>query len=194
MHWKSQCQRGLWRHLYQFTASFSTPLTLSKLQYPNSHRLWDHLVDCNHDYVSKSLHSRFEFSLNAFTEFSKISDKNICTENIVWTCYLLCKRPRCYHRVSKIFKLTPIHASVIYQIPWIHWISIPFWETPLLLINHPKQPAHRSILHRIVLSLSLSLIFCPCSQCELDAYLTYLQETADGIACMQGPVPRAQNP
>ena len=46
-------------------------------------------------------------------------------------------RPGCYHSTSKtqvrdrIFKLTLIHASVIYQIPWIHWnhlISDPFRE------------------------------------------------------------------
>ena len=50
---------------------------------------------------------------------------------------LLCKRPGCYHRAKKaqitkrIFKLIPIHASVIYRIPWnhwIHWISVPFRE------------------------------------------------------------------
>ena len=39
------------------------------------------------------------------------------------TCYLLCKRPGGYHSTSKthvrnrIFKLSPIHTSVIYQIP-----------------------------------------------------------------------------
>ena len=32
------------------------------------------------------------------------------------------------HVRDKIFKLTPIHASVIYQILWIYWISIPFRE------------------------------------------------------------------
>ena len=39
------------------------------------------------------------------------------------TCYLLVKRPGCYHSASKthvrdrIFKLNPIHASVIYHFP-----------------------------------------------------------------------------
>ena len=39
------------------------------------------------------------------------------------TSHLLCKRPGCYHSASKthvrdrIFKLSPIHASVIYQFP-----------------------------------------------------------------------------
>ena len=41
--------------------------------------------------------------------------------------HLLCKRPGCYHSTSethvrdRIFKLSPIHASVIYQIPRIHF-------------------------------------------------------------------------
>ena len=49
----------------------------------------------------------------------------------IWTCHLLCKRPRCYHSASntqvaeRIFKFSPIHSSVI---PWIHWISDPFRE------------------------------------------------------------------
>ena len=39
--------------------------------------------------------------------------------------HLLCKRPECYHSNSKthvghrVFKLSPNHVSVIYQIPWI---------------------------------------------------------------------------
>ena len=54
----------------------------------------------------------FEFSLNVFTEFSKFNDKKY----VVF-------RPGCFHSASKtqvidrIFKLTSIHASVIYQIP-----------------------------------------------------------------------------
>ena len=53
------------------------------------------------------------------------------------TCHFLCMRSGCYHSASKIqvrdgiFKLTLIHDSVIYQIPWIHWnhlISDPFRE------------------------------------------------------------------
>ena len=51
-------------------------------------------------------------------------------------CYLLCKRPSCCHSASKtqadrIFKLSPVHASVIYQIPWNRWISDPFRENPI---------------------------------------------------------------
>ena len=50
----------------------------------------------------------------------------------VRTCILLFERPGCYHRASKthvrerIFKLTPIHASGIYQIPWIRRIQWKF--------------------------------------------------------------------
>ena len=59
-----------------------------------------------------------------FTEFAEFRDKNISLyfTKIIQTCHLLCKRPRYYYSASKtqvterIFKLSPIHASVIYQI------------------------------------------------------------------------------
>ena len=67
-----------------------------------------------------------------FTEFS---DKYICRDSKrARTCHLLCKRPGCQHSASKtcvrdgIFKLTPGHASVIYQIPWICWIHWIQWK------------------------------------------------------------------
>ena len=76
----------------------------------------------------------FEFSLNVFAEFS---DKNICHySKMVWTGYLLCKRPGWYYNTGKthardrIFKLSPVHASVIYQIPWIH-CPLPFRENSI---------------------------------------------------------------
>ena len=67
--------------------------------------------------------------------------QNICHySKRAQTCHCLCKRPGCSHRTSKthvrdrIFKLNPIQASVIYQIPWIrwiHWISDPFRENSI---------------------------------------------------------------
>ena len=56
------------------------------------------------------------------------------------TCHLLCKRPGCYHSTSKthvrdrIFKLSPIHAWVVYQIPWIPFRKTPIF-TPTFLLN-----------------------------------------------------------
>ena len=58
---------------------------------------------------------------------------------IKWTrtCHVLCKRPGCNHITSKthvrntIFNLSPIHASVIYHIPWIrliHWKFCSIWK------------------------------------------------------------------
>ena len=51
-------------------------------------------------------------------------DKNICHySKRAQTCYLLCKRPGCYHIANKthvrdrIFKLSPFHASVIISFP-----------------------------------------------------------------------------
>ena len=61
--------------------------------------------------------------------FHWIQLQNICRySQKVQTCHHLCKKPGCYHSANKtdvrdrIFKLSPIHVSVIYQIPWIHWI------------------------------------------------------------------------
>ena len=48
-----------------------------------------------------------------------IIERNCC----IRTCYLLCKTQRCYHSArrahvaERIFRLTPIHASAIYQNP-----------------------------------------------------------------------------
>ena len=63
--------------------------------------------------------------------------KMLSFKKIIRSSHLPCKRSRCYHSANKthvaerIFKLSPIHAWVIYQIPrirWIHWISDPFRE------------------------------------------------------------------
>ena len=76
-----------------------------------------------------------EFYLNVFTEFSKLRYKNIFHySKRTRTCHLLCKRPECFHSTSKthvrdrIFTLNPIHASVIYQVPWICWIHRIQWK------------------------------------------------------------------
>ena len=65
------------------------------------------------------------FSLNSVTKIFAIKR--------VRTCHLFCKSPVCYHSASKthvrnrFFKLSPIHASVIYQISLnslkvlLHW-------------------------------------------------------------------------
>ena len=77
------------------------------------------------------------FSLNSVT-------KILYSKTIIQTCHLLCKRPRCYYSTSKtqvadrIFELSLIHASVIYQIPGIfliHWISDPFRKNSIVLIT-----------------------------------------------------------
>ena len=74
--------------------------------------------------------------------FAEFSDKNICHySKTAWTCHLLCKRPGCHHSASKthvrdkVFKLTPIHASVIYQIRWIQWIPLPFMKNSIVSVT-----------------------------------------------------------
>ena len=76
-----------------------------------------------------------EFFLNVFTEFSEFRDKNNSHySKSTRTCHLLCKRPGCYHSTSethvrdRILKLIQIHASVIYQFPWIRWIHWIQWK------------------------------------------------------------------
>ena len=82
----------------------------------------------------------FGFSLNVFTEFAEFSNKNICHySKRAQTCHLLCKRPGCCHNSSKtrmrdrILVISPIHASMIYQISWIHCITVPFRENSIVL-------------------------------------------------------------
>ena len=77
------------------------------------------------------LHNTWVFP-KCFTEFA---DKNICHySKRALDCHLLRRRSGCYHSTSKthvsdrIFKLSPIHAWVIYQIPWICWIHWIQWK------------------------------------------------------------------
>ena len=85
-----------------------------------------------------------EFSLNVSTEFSDkifvITVKGL--ERNLLLSHLLCEKPECYHSTSKthvrdrIFKLSSIHASVIYQIPWIRWIQ---WNPVVLRENKDDE-------------------------------------------------------
>ena len=81
------------------------------------------------------------FFLNAANSVTFFSKKRR-TDNV------LCERPRCYHRarktrpIERIFKLTQIHAPVIYQnrcIRWIRWISLPFREKSIVLIATQRE-------------------------------------------------------
>ena len=74
------------------------------------------------------------FPLNSVNSVSKI---NCHYSKRFWTCHLKWNRPGCSHSANKThvrdrdFKLTPIHALVIYQIPWIHWIPVSFTENSI---------------------------------------------------------------
>ena len=109
---------------------------------------------CKYDYIEVlciTFCLRYNFNRHWFFNlfiFSPEPNCFIAAEIVMWrspsvrnpfsrtrTCHLLCKRPGCHHSTSKthvrdrIFKLSPIHASVIYQIHWIpriHWIQWKF--------------------------------------------------------------------
>ena len=94
-----------------------------------------------------------EFSLNVFTDFAELSDKNIC--------YYSKRAQMCHPATSytrnqvreRIFKLSPIHASMIYQIPWIQWIPVPFREnsnkTQVTEIIFKLTRIHASVIYQI---------------------------------------------
>ena len=77
--------------------------------------------------------SSIEFFLNVVTEFAEFSDKNICHySKRAQTCHpaTSCVRDQ-DATTAPARQLSPIHASVIYQIPWIRWIQwipVPFRE------------------------------------------------------------------
>ena len=64
----------------------------------------------------------------SFAEIVEYSDtKLVAFKRIIWTCNFLRSRPMSYHTATKsqvanrIFKLTPIHTSVISQTHWFQW-------------------------------------------------------------------------
>ena len=75
-----------------------------------------------------------EFFLNEFYRIYRICRiwKIFLQKSCIRTHYLLCNKPGCYHSASTTHvgdrncKLNPIHASVIYHFPWIHWIQRKF--------------------------------------------------------------------
>ena len=79
-------------------------------------------------------HSNYFFIKNKSTELVKY----FCIDR---TFYPFCKRQRCKHNTRKtqvterIFKLTLIHASVIYQICRIYRMPLHFVKTPLKSIH-----------------------------------------------------------
>ena len=74
----------------------------------------------------------FATNLSFFEMFS-LNTTNLSLEGLEPAAFL-CWRPGCYHSTCEThvkdrnFKLTSTHASVIYQIRRIHWISVPFRE------------------------------------------------------------------
>ena len=101
-----------------------------------------------------------EFSLNVFTEFA---EQNISKR--ARTCHPRYLLWGCYRSTSKtpmrdrIFKLSPIHGSVIYLIPWIRWIQwipVTFRENStnfVVKVEHGTTGGQLTFLIKNVLSL-----------------------------------------
>ena len=140
---------------------------------------------------TQAMAALFEFSLNVFTEFTEFGQDH-WIHWIQWQKYfslqqkgsnlppshLLCKGPGCYHSTSKtyvrdkIFKLNPIHASVIYQIPRIQWILFPFRENSIVLL--PMETEYFKIRWVVAwyrFSRSYKHFFCQSENFLNDKYL-----------------------
>ena len=87
------------------------------------------------------------FLFESVSRLNWIQWQRIFVNNIVWTCNFMLKRSKCFHITNKtqerdwIHKWTPIHASVIYQISWIHWIFISIRENS----NGPRNSVQKTV-------------------------------------------------
>ena len=120
------------------------------------------------------LHSKAEFRnlVNSVT-------KTIVYSKRTRTCHLLCKRPGCYHSASKthvrdrIFKSTPIHASMIIRFPEFAEFSessAPFKKNSIETPKFDKSLFCWSALWKFGPSdgfLKLSARFCYMHEAEL---------------------------
>ena len=72
-----------------------------------------------------------------FTEFS---DEMFVKKHYIRIFNFFCGRPRCFDTTNeilvrdRILRLTPIQASVVYHLLWIHFISVPFRENSIVFI------------------------------------------------------------
>ena len=99
-------------------------------------------------------HELFLNELNRIYRICRIS-KIFLQRRCIQTCYLLSNKPWCFHSTrktqvtEKIFKMNLIHASVISQILWIHWIEwkfVPFRKNSInllrLMVESPLKNNH----------------------------------------------------
>ena len=91
-----------------------------------------------------------QFFLNVFTELAEFSDKRyvITVKGLepLSARDLLCERPACYHSGStthvrdRIFKLSPIHASVIISFPEFSEFSESYFSFRKNYIGSERNP------------------------------------------------------
>ena len=107
-------------------------------------RLTNNICQRNSLCITIKVKEAMKFFLNVFSEFAEFSDKKLSLQQKDSNpSHLLCERPACYHSActthvrDRIFKYSSIHASVIYLIPWIHWIQ---WKCLLYRKNSNAHP------------------------------------------------------
>ena len=111
---------GTWQLGFQFGRNY---IRKWKFRFPFT---WD-LLEC-FDWFQTFQNENIGVFLKCFHWIHWTEWRIFFVKKIIWPCYLLRKRPRCYHISNKtqvrdkILKLTPIHASMIYQIVRIHQI------------------------------------------------------------------------
>ena len=97
------------------------------------------------------------FSVNSLNSVTKICYSVKGFEPLS-SSHLLCKRPACYHSAStthvrdRIFKLNPIHASVISSFPEFTEFSessAPFRKNSNVMLRESNQVAHELALKSV---------------------------------------------
>ena len=97
-------------------------------------------------HLHKSEYFHFHFCDHSWTTllaaFKRVFPK--CPQWILRKCfyiYIIFKKD-----YSRIFKSTPMHVSVIYQIHRIHWISVPFRENSMMPLDGRRDEINQTLI------------------------------------------------
>ena len=110
-------------------------------------------------YKTSTCYRTFEFSLNDLTQFSVLT--------LIFVIMVKCLKPATFYVRNQDATTVParhmftIHAPVIYQIPTIHWISLPFRENST---DIPDKYLQKFIKYSLQItahiSYALSMLLC----------------------------------